>query len=838
MDWSELGKGFTAMAVSLGLITAALRLMPKSIIAQSAGLVLISGAMVILAKALDMMGGMTWEEIAKGLVTLAGSLVIIAGALYLMTAALPGAAALIVAAGALAILTPVLLALGGMSWEEIGKGLATLAGVFVVLGLAGLALTPVIPTLLGLGVAITLLGVGVALAGVGLLAFSAGLTALSVAGAAGAAALTAIAAAIIGLIPMAMKAVGEGLVLLAGVIANAGPQFTRAMTTLMLSLLNAIDRVAPRVINTIVTLLFRILDTIGNNVGRFVTAGVKIITGFLDGIANNIGKVITSATNVVTKFLDGIGKAVPKIVDAGYKMVLDILDGVTKSVNANSEAMGRAGGNLAVAIIQGIVKGIAAGIGQVVQAARNMAANALQAAKEFLGIASPSKEFVKIGAFVVQGFRKGIDGNADQIQGSFQNLRQMLTDMIRGSSEDIEKLEEKLKKLTNARNKDYDAIRKTRTELAQARKEHAASSAALTELTKKWTDDKEKLRKLAGQYDVLGEKIKAANQKLADAKKTRDDYQKSVKDQFSDLPDIGAEDTAASFAADLRKQITATQEFATALQELRKRGLNDTLYKELLSKGPGAMPFIQDLLATGDSGVKQLNELSSQLDKVAGDLGTTASKQLYQAAVDSAAGLVKGLENQQKAIEIQMDKIADAMVAAIKRKLGIRSPSREFMKIGKWSNEGLALGLSKYDAVVRRSAEDVGHNAIESMRKTISGLSDIVAGDMNMNPVITPVLDLTSVKKDAGQLDSLVGSPKLMVDAAYSSARHAQAAYHANENAFESEGMPFREQSVEQTVFNQYNSSPKALSEAEIYRQTSSLISSKKGEVNPNAVNG
>jgi hypothetical protein len=73
-----------------------------------------------------------------------------------MVIALPGAAALLVVSGALAVLTPVLLTLGGMSWESIAKGLLTLAGAFTVIGVAGLLLTPLIPSLLGLGVAITL----------------------------------------------------------------------------------------------------------------------------------------------------------------------------------------------------------------------------------------------------------------------------------------------------------------------------------------------------------------------------------------------------------------------------------------------------------------------------------------------------------------------------------------------------------------------------------------------------------------------------------------------------------------------------------------------------------
>lgn len=409
MDWMTLGKGLAAMAVSLGLIAIAMNVMPKNMLVTGAALVMVAGALVLLSAVLKTMGGMTWDEIARGLVVLAGSLVIIAAAMYLMTGALPGAAALIVIAGALAILTPVLFALGSMTWAQLGMGLTVLAAALTLIGVAGLLLTPVIPSLLGLGVAILLLGVGTLAAGAGLLAFSAGLTALAAAGSAGAAALTNIAKAIIGLIPMALKAVGEGLVLLAQVIARSGPSFTAAMTTLMLALLKAIRTVVPQIISTILNLIVTLLNTIASNVGRFITAGVNIIVGFLNGIAQNIGRVVTSAVNVVTSFLTAIGNNLGRVIQAGVTLILKFINGITTAINSNSSAVGAAGGRLAMAIVTGMVKGIAGGIGAVASAARNLASNALSAAMSFLGINSPSKEFMKIGRYSSEGMAVGLE---------------------------------------------------------------------------------------------------------------------------------------------------------------------------------------------------------------------------------------------------------------------------------------------------------------------------------------------------------------------------------------------------------------------------------------------
>lgn len=414
MDWVTLGKGFASMAVALGLIAAAVALLPAATMLSTAtGLLIISAALVVMAQALKMMGSMSWEEIGKSMVVLAGALGILAIALNLMAGTLPGSAAVLVMAAALAILTPVLMALGSMSWEEIVKGLATLAGVFVVLGLAGLALGPVVPILLGLGAAVALIGIGLAAAGAGVFLFATGLTALSAAGAGAAVAITAIVSAIIGLIPMALKALAEGIVLFAKVIGDAAPTFVVAMTKLIGALLQAISNMAPKIISTLLNLLLTMLRTIGNKLPQFIDAGVKIITGYLDGIAKNIPKVVASALNVVTTFLKEVAKAVPKFVAAGYKAVIDILNGITQAIDQNSEAFGRAGGRLAVAIIRGMVNGIKAGGGEIWNAAQGMASNALNSVKSFLGINSPSRAMHEQGKWTVRGFADGLDDYAN-----------------------------------------------------------------------------------------------------------------------------------------------------------------------------------------------------------------------------------------------------------------------------------------------------------------------------------------------------------------------------------------------------------------------------------------
>lgn len=409
MSWGAIGKGLTELAGALTLISAALILIPPTSLFSAAAVFVVAASLGMMTKALQQMASMSWEEIGKSLVELAGALGIIAGAMLLMTGALPGAAALVVVTASLLLLAPVLALFGNMSLSEIGKSLLELFGVFAVIGVAGLLIAPVVPILLALGVAITLLGVGILAAGAGVLLFATGLTALSLAGAAATLALVAMVSALAGLIPMVMTQIGLGIIAFANTIKTAGPALTGALVTVLNALIDAIVKLSPKIIDALFRLLTELYQTMLKYVPQMVNAGLKLLTGVLTGIANNIGGVVAAAVSVVVNFINAIAANQGRIIQAGVNFVISFVNGLASAIRNNSKAMGDAGANLATAIIEGMIRGLAGGAGRVASAARDAAKKALDAAKNFLGIHSPSKEFEKVGAFSAQGMANGLD---------------------------------------------------------------------------------------------------------------------------------------------------------------------------------------------------------------------------------------------------------------------------------------------------------------------------------------------------------------------------------------------------------------------------------------------
>jgi len=431
MSWGAIGKAMVSLLGALTLISAALIVIPPYAPLAAASIYVTALALLKVSDVLNQMGSLSWSAIGKAMVALGGSLTIIALALTAMVGALPGAAALIVIAGALAIFTPVLAALGAMSWGDVGKGLLILASALTVLGVAGLLLGPVVPVLLGLGVAIGLLGIAMVAAGVGVLAFATGLAIVAKLGAASADNIKNIVTTLLGLLPLMAQKLGEAVIAFADIIAKGGPAILNAITTVLLSLMSAIDKTSPQIINTLSNLMLRMLTKMVDYVPKMTDAGLKILIGFLNGIANNIQGVVTAATNVATRFIKGVSDNIPRFIESGVQLILSFIRGLTKAMNDHSSELGKAGGDLAVAIIRGMANGLRSGVGTIVNEARNVASSALHAAMSILGISSPSKEFEKVGRFSAEGMAMGLHKYSDVVEISARTVAQSALDVVR-----------------------------------------------------------------------------------------------------------------------------------------------------------------------------------------------------------------------------------------------------------------------------------------------------------------------------------------------------------------------------------------------------------------------
>lgn len=159
------------------------------------------------------------------------------------------------------------------------------------------------------------------------------------------------------------------------------------------------------------------------------------------------------------------------------------------------------------------------------------------------------------------------------------------------------------------------------------------------------------------------------------------------------------------------------------------------------------------------------------------------------------------------------------------------SPSRVTMRLGDNIAAGLAVGFNTNTSAVA-GAEALASDVMSGLKDTLS--NTIVNPEImwNDSPTITPVLDLTGVKKTAGEMNTLWDSPT--IDPTVSTLQAASMAVVAQEQAANNATDPAiaTDKAPQPIHFTQINNAPHELSTSDIYRNTRSQIALAKEELN------
>jgi tape measure domain-containing protein len=292
------------------------------------------------------------------------------------------------------------------------------------------------------------------------------------------------------------------------------------------------------------------------------------------------------------------------------------------------------------------------------------------------------------------------------------------------------------KGLQNADN-EATAAAALRVAIKQAAVAHKISSSTKSRLLAEEQDTSAKLKKIIASRAALAGKIDDANNALQAAISQRDEFKSSVIDGYKQLGDLGklasqteaavttytrigdtifgsTADTAKAASADtliarLKDQVEQAKEFRTAYDALAAEGLNSDALKSLASgfASSGDASLAGSLFGGGQTAIDQINALQAQLAGLGTSLGTDASTALFQPGVDLAQGLLDGLKSQDGALKKAYDKLADDLVAEVKKKLGIHSPSKKMAWIAEMTSKGFNDNLH-FDPIAPLVDADTG----------------------------------------------------------------------------------------------------------------------------------
>lgn len=127
-------------------------------------------------------------------------------------------------------------------------------------------------------------------------------------------------------------------------------------------------------------------------------------------------------------------------------------------------------------------------------------------------------------------------------------------------------------------------------------------------------------------------------------------------------------------------------------------------------------------------------------------------------------GLKDGITAAKDKVVNKVKSIANSAIDTIKKALGIHSPSTVFRKIGVYTIQGMVNGITAMGKMVGRVSERVGNLAINGMNKSIDKVADLLSTDIDAEPTITPVLDLSEIQNGVGKMNSMFNNQSVGVN--------------------------------------------------------------------------
>lgn len=159
---------------------------------------------------------------------------------------------------------------------------------------------------------------------------------------------------------------------------------------------------------------------VANMVANAVSAGSQFLSNVGNFFAQLPGNILGFLNSVISNVLTWVSQMGQQAANAATQFANNLINGLA-SIPGQVTSIGSQ-------IIQGMVNGVTGAAGRLIGAVKGAVDNAIQAAKNLLGIKSPSRVFRQIGRYTMQGAALGVDDDADLLLQSTDNaMRNMVS---------------------------------------------------------------------------------------------------------------------------------------------------------------------------------------------------------------------------------------------------------------------------------------------------------------------------------------------------------------------------------------------------------------------------
>ncbi len=218
-------------------------------------------------------------------------------------------------------------------------------------------------------------------------------------------------------------------------ISERFPQILEAGSQMLQNLVNGILQNLPALVSSALVLIGQLVGVFLDCLPQLLQSGVKLILSLVDGVLQSLPHVASAAFTTIAKLAASLLSRAPDILQSGITLIGELAAGLIRAIPTVVSAAGQIISDfknkfsqtdwlsLGRNIIDGIIAGIRNAMGALGGAIRDVADSAISAAKNALGIHSPSALFRdEIGRQIPAGMALGIEKNMGLVDGALSDM--------------------------------------------------------------------------------------------------------------------------------------------------------------------------------------------------------------------------------------------------------------------------------------------------------------------------------------------------------------------------------------------------------------------------------
>ena len=171
------------------------------------------------------------------------------------------------------------------------------------------------------------------------------------------------------------------------------------------------------------------------------------------------------------------------------------------------------------------------------------------------------------------------------------------------------------------------------------------------------------------------------------------------------------------------------------------------------------LAFIDGILRTKQQAIQAATDLANATTEAV--RSALPENVWYDIGAMAAQGLANGIRDKMNEVANAAIQAASEAVNAARQTLQVESPSKVFWQIGAYTMEGLANGITDNTSDIGIVADAAAREAIDAFSYVASVITAAMDDELNLSPLITPVLDLSNVQAGSETMNSLLGNANI-----------------------------------------------------------------------------